>query len=215
MGLSDFSPKDAYLKVRSLKSTYAQEIKKIKKTSNSVSSDGISNVYSPKVRWFYILHKALLAVNAAEDYGELTCSFETIYPEAEQTEYLENEDEVQTTNEENIDSKLDESKPKLFRKRPKKLLLIKEQRSLKDCHNLLTKVQNVANSMSKHQEQHEHEFDIFGKSIAAQLKNMPLDTAIEAQMFMQNYLSELRLRTLQTTMYNERSSSSHSNYNIS
>lgn len=72
------------------------------------------------------------------------------------------------------------------------------KRVIKKYDNLLRKVQNVANTVNKPL-QSENEFDIFGKSIAAQLKNMPLDTAIEAQMIIQNYLSEMRLKTIQRT----------------
>lgn len=41
-----------------------------------------------------------------------------------------------------------------------------------------------------------NEFDVFGQSIAAQLKNMTLTDALEAQMYIQNYLSNLRLQVL-------------------
>lgn len=90
------------------------------------------------------------------------------------------------------------TKSKNLRTKPRK-------RILKEYDNSIPKVQHIANgvnSTSNSVEQSENEFDIFGKSIAAQLKNMPLDMAIEAQMLIQNHLSELRLKTI-------RSSSSH------
>lgn len=86
-------------------------------------------------------------------------------------------------------------KQKNMRTKPRK-------RILKEYDNSIPKVQHIANGANNSIEQSENEFDIFGKSIAAQLKNMPLDMAIEAQMLIQNHLSELRLKTI-------RASSSH------
>lgn len=43
----------------------------------------------------------------------------------------------------------------------------------------------------------QNEFDIFGCSVAAQLKNMPLVTALQCQMYIQNYLSNIRIKQLE------------------
>lgn len=40
----------------------------------------------------------------------------------------------------------------------------------------------------------EHEFDHFAKSVAGQLKAMPLLSALEAQKHIQNYLSDMRIQ---------------------
>lgn len=42
----------------------------------------------------------------------------------------------------------------------------------------------VANIVNKSIEQSDNEFDIFVKSVAVQLNNMPLDMTIEAERFM-------------------------------
>lgn len=64
---------------------------------------------------------------------------------------------------------------------------------LRDYDNLLTKAQNVANSVNSSVVS-ENEFDLFGRMVAVQLKNLPMDSAIEAQQYIQNYLSGLRLK---------------------
>lgn len=89
------------------------------------------------------------------------------------------------------------------------------KRTKNDFDHSLTKRQQYASTTYKPAQQTEHEFDIFGKSIAAQLKNMPLDKAIEAQMVMQNYLSGVRLKNLGCkTSNSQESSSSDSSYTV-
>lgn len=64
---------------------------------------------------------------------------------------------------------------------------------LRDSYNLLTKAQNVANSVNSCVVS-ENEFDLFGRMVAVQFKNLPMESAIEARQYIQNYLSGLRLK---------------------
>ncbi|CAG5044006.1 unnamed protein product [Parnassius apollo] len=51
---------------------------------------------------------------------------------------------------------------------------------LRDYDNLLTKAQNVANSVNSSVVS-ENEFYLFGRMVAVQLKNLPMESAIEPQ----------------------------------
>lgn len=88
------------------------------------------------------------------------------------------------------------------------------KRPFREYSNLLTKAQNVADSI-RGPVIPENEFDVFGKNVAIQLKNMPMDVAIEAEMYIQNYLSTKRLECLRSTQNNAQASSSNCNHDKS
>lgn len=75
MGVPDFGPKEVYTKIRILKSTYSQELKKIKDTSKSGAS--LDDIYVPNIKWFKILYDAK-AVNV-RDYIEITNNLVSTY----------------------------------------------------------------------------------------------------------------------------------------
>lgn len=62
---------------------------------------------------------------------------------------------------------------------------------------LVDKVGNITKTMNTTQTDTTHEFDLFAKSIAGQLKAMPLRMALQAQQHIQNYLCQLRIQELQ------------------
>ncbi|XP_038207419.1 uncharacterized protein LOC119829107 [Zerene cesonia] len=61
MNIPGFGSKEVYTKIRNLKSTYAQEAKKIKQSTKSGA--GTDDVYIPQIKWFKLLDDALKAVN--------------------------------------------------------------------------------------------------------------------------------------------------------
>ncbi|CAG5026388.1 unnamed protein product [Parnassius apollo] len=63
---------------------------------------------------------------------------------------------------------------------------------LRDYDNLLTKAQNVANSV-KSSVVSENKFDLFGLNFTTYFF-LPMESTIEAQQYIQNYLSGLRLK---------------------
>lgn len=56
MDIPDFGPKEAYTKIRILRSTYSQELTKIKNSTKSEA--GLENMYVPNIKWFKILYEA-------------------------------------------------------------------------------------------------------------------------------------------------------------
>lgn len=61
MNIPGFGSKEVYTKIRNLKSTYAQEAKKIKQSTKSGA--GTDDVYIPQIKWFKLLDNALKAIN--------------------------------------------------------------------------------------------------------------------------------------------------------
>ncbi|CAB3237620.1 unnamed protein product [Arctia plantaginis] len=61
MNIPGFGSKEVYTKIRNLKSTYAQEAKKIKQSTKSGA--GTDDVYIPQIKWFKLLDDALNDVN--------------------------------------------------------------------------------------------------------------------------------------------------------
>lgn len=66
LGIRDFGPKEVYLKIKSIRSTYSQELKKIKERKSGAGA------YTPRLKWFNMLHEALTAVNSTEESREST-----------------------------------------------------------------------------------------------------------------------------------------------
>lgn len=64
MGFPDFGPKEVYTKIRSIKSTYSQELKKVK--ASTKSGAGLNDIYVPHMKWYKILADALQAINFEE-----------------------------------------------------------------------------------------------------------------------------------------------------
>lgn len=90
-------------------------------------------------------------------------------------------------------------------KKNKKKSPIPRKRTVRDLSRLVNKGKNVADSINTRmptETKTETEFDIFGKSVAAQLKSLPIHKAVEEQMFIQNYLSNLRLQQMGHGTYN-------------
>ncbi|XP_050684976.1 uncharacterized protein LOC126979606 [Leptidea sinapis] len=119
VAIANFGVKEVETKIKSIRSTYAQELKKIKDSSKCGS--GTDDIYKPTIKWFDMLHQALNSVTIS-----------------------------------------------VSRKK----------------HRLM----GIGLSKTLNQ----HEFDHFAKSVAGQLKAMPLLLALEAQKHIQNYLSDMQ-----------------------
>lgn len=65
MGIEGFGAVDAKNKIKNLRSTYMQEVAKIKKANHS--GMGAEDSYVPKMKWFAIMHSFLQKVNKRRD----------------------------------------------------------------------------------------------------------------------------------------------------
>ncbi|CAF4919574.1 unnamed protein product [Pieris macdunnoughi] len=180
MNIPGFGSNEAYTKIRNLKSTYLQEVKKIKQRTKSAA--GTDCVYNPQIKWFTLLDDAIKAVN-----GQCSDSGSNMQPEP-QYELLDGE--VPSTSRYNHSA--EKNNPDATPESEQRKSLSPRKRTVRDLSRLVNKVKNVADSINTRRT--ETEFDIFGKSVAAQLKRLPMHKAIEAQMFIQSYISNLRLQ---------------------
>nr|XP_049703706.1 uncharacterized protein LOC126056107 isoform X2 [Helicoverpa armigera] len=187
MGNPDFGPKEAYNKIRSLKSTFSQEHKKVKDSIKSGA--GLDDIYVPNIKWYKVMDDALKAVNV----GECRETSSNMNLESQNKINEDNieprgtEGEKAVENSSRVGTSSNDSGQSFKRKNPRK------RPTLREYDNLLTKAQNVANSVNSSVVS-ENEFDLFGRMVAVQLKNLPMESAIEAQQYIQNYLSGLRLK---------------------
>lgn len=72
------------------------------------------------------------------------------------------------------------------------------KRKVKDLESLMKKIKDVSETVNAPL-QDENEFDIFGRSVAAQLKALPLRVALQTQQYVQNYITEARLNLLHSS----------------
>ncbi|XP_047522241.1 uncharacterized protein LOC125061092 isoform X7 [Pieris napi] len=82
MNIPGFGTNEAYTKMRNLKSTYLQEVKKIKQRTKSRAG----TVYNPQIKWFTLLDDAIKAVNVqCNDSGSNMENSSTIEADRVQT----------------------------------------------------------------------------------------------------------------------------------
>lgn len=81
----------------------------------------------------------------------------------------------------------------------KKKTAFTRKRNIKDLEGLVNKVKVVGEMVRNPTINTQNEFEVFGKSIAAQLNAMPFTLALKAQCHIQNYLSTFRLQAMAHT----------------
>ncbi|XP_075980345.1 uncharacterized protein LOC142979363 [Anticarsia gemmatalis] len=192
------------MKIKNLRSTYSQEISKIKQRS------GPDRTYRPNMKWFGEWHKCFSRKRPAED-----CSFdsqqdvtedpcqkiwlsqnsegieeETIdpFPEDDDEYNLilksEPRDVSHTTRE---FQQIERSEDRYENKKKK----IKQRSPSTDCSTFRGSTDSNSESMVK-----DDEFDIYGKYIATQLRKMDLQKALRVQLEIQSLVSEARISDL-------------------
>ncbi|KAI4455587.1 hypothetical protein MML48_9g00001466 [Holotrichia oblita] len=187
MNIPDFKTHDVKNKIKNLKSTYNQELIKIRKSEHS--GMGTEDCYKPKIKWFAAMHGFIKFVDKKrESYSNL--DEEQLIPnDQSQTQEVQqpnqySQDEVQeTAQNDNFHAPRVQPTPK----RPK------VSKRLKEVASCVNELKSLAGSLQL-AEQPEDEFAIFGQSVAAQLKKMPLGEAICAQEEIQALLTRYRLR---------------------
>lgn len=192
MNIPGFGSKEVYTKIRNLKSTYSQELKKVKQSTKSGA--GTDEVYNPHIKWFKLLDDALKNVNVQCKDSQSNMELDS------QHESLDGEEPSTSQQNQSAEKNNPDATPEPQRnhdEEEQRKSPIPRKRTIRDLNRLVNKVKNVADTINTPmQTVTESEFDIFGKSVAAQLKSMPMHQAIEGQMFIQNYLCNLRLRQM-------------------
>ncbi|XP_026497483.2 uncharacterized protein LOC113401686 [Vanessa tameamea] len=209
LNISGISDKDIPKKIKNLRSSYYQELKKIEKSTRSESDR--DSVYKPKVSWFSIADGFLRALKNKEktfsnidENSEIatdTVDFEnnnTVLEENDREENSNAADEII----ENRVQELTETSSSTFTV-PSKLATKKRGKSNKrqyEVHEAIDKINKIAENVTKNTtsllQNKEDEFDIFGRYIASTLRTLPRDFSIIAKTDIQKALSEIQLKAL-------------------
>ncbi|XP_013189814.2 uncharacterized protein LOC106134338 [Amyelois transitella] len=183
------------VKIKSLRSTYVQEIAKIRLRSSSGS------VYKPTIKWFDVWHKCLDRVK--RNYRKRDQEIETPEQEDPCSEMwiLESTENAETEEADPFVSQTEKYQV-MFKSEPKETCSLspdpfKPKDKMKRIH-LSTDLSEESHrtSVVSNSQLREDEFDIYGKYIASQLRNMDLQKAIRVQLEIQSIVSEARLSCL-------------------
>ncbi|XP_041969533.1 uncharacterized protein LOC121726304 [Aricia agestis] len=176
MNIPGFGSKEVYTKIRNLKSTYSQEVKKVRLSTKSGA--GRDAIYNPRIKWFKLFDDALKAVKVqCSDSGGNVMQLDSCEILDEDESYTSQPDPLAEKNKPDPDATPEFEDEERNSPIPRK-------RTARETINTRMPTET------------ETEFDIFGKSVAAHLKSLPIHKAIEGQMFIQNYLCNLRLEEM-------------------
>ncbi|KAF5296251.1 hypothetical protein FQA39_LY12588 [Lamprigera yunnana] len=183
MNISGFKEKEIKSKIKNLRSTYSQELKKIKDSKKSGA--GTDTIYVPTIKWFKIMDESLRNINS-------------ILTESESNLPNENSADIDTDNnmdaEENISEGNNSSILVLIAwncPKPKSKPMAKKKR-LSQLTSMVSQLKEITETVNTKSTEEENEFEVFGKHVGLQLKPMPLIVALEAQEHIQLYINQFR-----------------------
>lgn len=193
-------------KIKNLRSTYTQELNKIKCRS------GPDYTYEPKIKWFSYWHKRFQHLRVPKTHDSLATFEETVVIDND-SQKLWNEDETGNISDEaNLQSLISENSNDLNentddflilkcepedtvpihidRHSPRKIKRkkIKQRIPSSDTSDVLQYSLDSNVKLNK-----DDEFDIYGKYIASQLKSMDLTKALRVQLEIQRLIGKARL----------------------
>nr|CAI5826646.1 unnamed protein product [Callosobruchus analis] len=173
MNLSGFGVKEIKMKIKNIRSTYSQELKKIKDSKNSGA--GSDMVYVPSVKWFSLLDASLQNLTSALTQSESNLASTDSHTDDTDTE--QNSVVVDTFHE-----------PTPAPPPPKK-------KRIAQLSSMVSQLKEITDSTNATVD--ENVFDVFGKHVGVQLKSLPILLALEAQEHIQLYLNRIRREHLQ------------------
>ncbi|CAH1112365.1 unnamed protein product [Psylliodes chrysocephalus] len=195
MGIEDLGPIEVKNNIKNLRSTYVQEVVKIKKSESS----GADEIYRPKMKWFSVMYTFLQKMDKKKEainnlgFQLLNDIDNDSQISQDETERILQEVPAEEGEKEkfNITNERTRNRQKIGKTKVKEIAAC-----VKDLTSLTTSIQDMEPS--------ENEFNIFGKSgksVAAQLKKLPLAHAITAQDQIQQLLSRFRLENISSTIF--------------
>lgn len=198
MNIPGFGEKQIRLKIKNIRSTYAQEIKKIKESKDSgVEAD---LVYIPSLKWFSLMDERLQSVNTIQTRSASNLASNSTHDDDSDTEptktamYTLCDPQISATN--NTDNHTHtEKNSTLFE--PKYTHPTKKKK-ISQLSSIVSQLKEITESATALEE---NEFDVFGKHVSIQLKSMPLILALEAQEHIQLYLNRFRRQQLQNASH--------------
>ncbi|XP_049876179.1 uncharacterized protein LOC126373871 [Pectinophora gossypiella] len=190
--------REVVLKIRSLKSTYSQEIAKIR----ARSSPGAP--YMTKLGWFkdwdkcfrISRRKQLGMTSSCDEAPEVDTETEDSSQRIWFSEEIDNCENNSETEKDPFISPTDDDYVLLLKSEP-----VDEEHTESPYKRKKYKRNSTSSECSKDiveskYEGKEDEFDIYGKYIASQLRNMDIATALKAQLQIQSIVSEARIESL-------------------
>ncbi|XP_053611222.1 uncharacterized protein LOC128675681 [Plodia interpunctella] len=180
------------IKIKNLRSTYAQELAKIRLRSSSDS------IYKPTIKWFSEWHKCFNGIIKRRSFPNIEGDAQEQDDEIWILQQSDNENEGT----EDIDpfvTQTDEAYHQIFKNESKDSHMQSYKQKKKLRHeNISADNSDISYRSSTESDAHlsEDEFDIYGKYIASQLRNMDLQKALRVQLEIQNIVSQARISSL-------------------
>jgi len=196
--LPGFTVQEAKNKIKNLRSTYSQELKKVKQSKKS----GLDEVYQPSLIWYKEIDSFLGPVIASRDAQAPT---EADVSSVTEEGVTENEDTLEgnlqslspsnsqlSTPTDCLDIQSDRKPVKRIHPNPVPQNLQCRKKKVISGSQLLSSAGTFTQS-SNFSKNNDDEFDAFGKSVAAQLKKFSLAGALKAQVKIQSLLMQERI----------------------
>ncbi|KAM3959664.1 uncharacterized protein ACR2FA_006312 [Aphomia sociella] len=187
------------MKIKNLRSTYVQELAKIKRRSCPDS------IYTPAMKWFAEWHKHFSILKKSKYDVPVNDEDEAADDSSQKVWVSPDEDDVDTdpfvsqSNEDYV--VLLKSEPAEVSPQTQNGIHLSEIKKNKSKHRRSPSIDNSdrtyrgsVDSNSGHNR--EDEFDIYGKYIATQLRKMDLQKALRVQLEIQSIVSEARISSL-------------------
>ncbi|XP_049876182.1 uncharacterized protein LOC126373875 [Pectinophora gossypiella] len=178
----NLSVPEVKVKIKNLRTTYCQQVHKI------LQKSGPDSMYEPSLVWFHEMDRCLkhIPLNRHLNYGSRQQA-----PEVDSSEIW-----VETRNE-----KLDEQNPdplisqtdEELQEPSDEVNTKKKKRSSFKKKKKFKRKSPVCYVSDSNSESREDEFDIYGKFIASQLRQMDLQKALRLQLEIQSLVSEARI----------------------
>ncbi|XP_069693222.1 uncharacterized protein [Periplaneta americana] len=184
--LPGFTVQEAKNKIKNLRSTYSQELKKVKQ-SKKVFCD---EVYQPSLIWYKEIDAFLGPVIASRDtQAAAEVDVSSVIEENEDT--LEGNPQANSPSHSQHSTTTDTAELQSERK-PMKRNLPNPPAQIAPCIKK-KKIPSVSQYNSTNSSKNEDEFDAFGRSVAAQLKKFSLAGALKTQVKIQSLLTQERI----------------------
>ncbi|PNF21113.1 hypothetical protein B7P43_G05070 [Cryptotermes secundus] len=196
--LPGFTVQEAKNKIKNLRSTYSQELKKVKQSKKS----GSDEVYQPSLIWYKEIDAFLGPVIASRDTqtsmeAEVSSVMEEAITENEDT--LEGNVQAVSPSQSQLSTPTEPAEVQYDRKcvkrnhpnLPPQILQCKKKKVTHGSQTAASSGSQLNQSQSSNK--NDDEFDAFGKSVAAQLKKFSLAGALKTQVKIQSLLAQERI----------------------
>ncbi|KAK5642288.1 hypothetical protein RI129_008455 [Pyrocoelia pectoralis] len=195
LNIKGFGAAEVKSKIKSFRGTYNIEMGKHKRSTKS--GCGSADVYVPSLKWFSVM-KEVMSKGTLKRDTKSTLDFVEPTSEGSNIEETEVEDvDDPTPTPEQINQKTnitkqtqDDQQTTSAEYQPKKKF--KPRSKIQQIASTDRELKTLSESISRSEPGKEDEWDIYGRSVAAQLKRMSTTQALTAQMEINNVLTKCR-----------------------